>query len=219
MKYEEKDQSYYSNVRSDLLSMLPLSSKGIKVLEIGAGSGSTLVYLKENGIAKEVVGIDIPESKRQSKSKLIDKFIYGDIEKLNLDEYEKYFDCILLADVLEHLVFPNVVLDKVKHLLKEQGMILVSIPNVRHYKTFKNVFIKGDFAYEESGLFDYTHLRFYCKKNIESLMTLNGFEIQKMISALRVYKGRSIAKLINKITFGFFEEFLTVQYFLRANSK
>ena len=102
MKYEDKNQSYYTNVRLDLLSILPENYHGIKVLEIGAGSGSTLAYLKANKIATEVIGLDIPESKRNVNSDLVDKFIYGDIEKLNLEEYDDYFDCILLADVLEH---------------------------------------------------------------------------------------------------------------------
>ncbi len=219
MKYEEKDQSYYANVRSDLLSILPKSYNGIHVLEIGAGNGSTLAYLKKKGVANWVVGIDIPESKRESISELIDEFIYGDIEELDIDRLENSFDCVILADVLEHLVFPDKVLNKVQHILKKNGIVLVSMPNVRHFQTFKNIYLKGDFAYEESGLFDFTHLRFYCKKNIEDLLTLNGFEIQKTLSALRVYEGKSIAKLINKLTFGLIEEFLTVQYFIRANIK
>lgn len=219
MKYEDKDQSYYANVRTDLLSLLPDSYRDIKVLEIGAGSGSTLAYLKAENIADEVMGIDIPESKRDDKSELIDKFIYGDIEKLNLEAYENYFDCILLADVLEHLVYPDKILLKAKYLLKDSGIILVSMPNVRHFKTFSKIFVKGDFAYEESGLFDYTHLRFFCKKNIQELISNNGFEIESTMSALKVYKGRSASKLFNLLTFRIFEQFLTVQFFVRAKKK
>lgn len=219
MKYEDKDQSYYANVRSDLLSQLPDSYRGIKVLEIGAGSGSTLAYLKAEKIADEVVGIDIPESQRDDKSELIDNFIYGDIEQLDLKNYENYFDCILLADVLEHLVYPDKALGKVKTLLNDDGIILVSMPNVRHFKAFSRIFLKGDFAYEESGLFDYTHMRFFCKKNIQELVQNNGFDIESTMSALRVYKGRSMSKLLNLLTFRIFEQFLTVQYFVRAKKE
>ena len=218
MKYEDKNESYYTNVRLDLLSLLPENYHGIKVLEIGAGSGSTLAYLKANKIATEVIGLDIPESKRNVNSDLVDKFIYGDIEKLNLEEYEDYFDCILLADVLEHLVDPDKVLKKAKRLLKEDGIILVSMPNIRHFKAFIKIFIKGNFSYEESGTFDYTHLRFFCKGDIQKLIYKGGFDIEKIVSSIKIYKGKSMSKLINKLTFGIFEEFFSVQYLLIARN-
>lgn len=219
MKYEDKNQDYYSNIRLDLLSLFPKHGYGIKVLEVGAGNGATLTYLKSKGMASEIVGIDIPESKRGVTNDLIDDFIYGNIEELDLESYKNYFDCIILADVLEHLVHPDKVLIKIKKLLKKEGVILVSMPNVRHYKTFLKIFIKGDFSYEESGLFDYTHLRFFCKKNIEDLIISNGFQLEKTLSSIKIYDGKSGAKTLNKITFGLFEEFLSVQYFVRARSK
>mgnify|MGYP006076941207 FL=1 len=216
MNYEDKEQEYYKNVRLDLLSLLPSSSKGLKVLEIGAGYGATLSYLKEKNIAEEVVGIDIPSNKGTSPFKNIDKFFYEDIEKLELKEYFGYFDYIILADVLEHLIHPSEVLKKIQALLKDEGEVLISIPNIRHRKAIYKIFIKGDFAYEESGLFDYTHLRFFCKKNIRELVDQNGFKTNQMVSSLKIYKKSSASKLLNTLTFGLFEEFLTVQYLLKA---
>lgn len=214
MDYKDKKESYYNSVRLDLLNFLPKDTKNKCFLEVGAGYGATLSYLKDKKIAKEVIGIDIPVNKGKSKFSNIDKFIYENIENLDLTPYENYFDFIILADVLEHLINPNEVLKKLKPLLNENGKILISIPNFRHKKSIHKVFIKGDFSYEESGLFDYTHLRFFCKKNIINLVVESGFNIEEMVSSLKTYKQFSVSKIFNFLTFNIFEEFLTVQYLL-----
>ena len=218
-KYEEKEGDYYSNVRHDLLTLLPTDSKNRRFLEIGAGYGATLSFLKKQGIASEVVGVDIPENEGTLGFDNIDEFFYADAEKLDLSKYKGHFDYIILADVLEHLVHPDEVLKSMKELLNKDGQILVSMPNFRTKQAFFKVFIKGDFSYEESGLFDYTHLRFFCKKNIRALIEDNGYEVESMISSLKAYKGKSLSKIVNLLTFRIFEEFFSVQYLVRAKPK
>jgi len=211
-----KNESYYSNVRIDLVSLVT-KKDNFKVLEIGAGYGETLRYLKEKKNAEEVVGFDLnyDESKKDSYNQ-IDKFIFGDIEKVSLDTYPNYFDVIILADVLEHLENPNKVLKKLKHNLKKDGEIISSIPNIRTLNALYKIYFKGNFSYEDEGLFDNTHLRFYCKKDMITLFNKSGFKVSYIESALKNYKEKSIRKSINNMTFGLFEEFLTTQYFIRA---
>lgn len=215
MNYENKTSDYYTNIRKDLVSMIE-HKKDLKVLEVGAGFGETLFYLKQQGIASEAIGLDIFEDvAKKDQYKNIDGFIFGNIEELELPQFNERFDVILLADVLEHLIEPGLVLEKLKEYLKPNGEILVSMPNIRHYSAFVKIFIKGNFDYQESGIFDYTHRRFFCKKNIRELLESN-FKVRKESSSLEFYKGRSGAKFFNKLTFGLFEEFLTVQYLYKA---
>jgi len=189
-------------------------SQNLKVLEIGAAYGETLFYLKQNGIASEVVGVDIFEdAKNKQNYKPLDQFIFGDIEKIDLPEYFQHFDLILLADVLEHLFEPKSVLETLKKYLKEDGKIIISMPNIRYYSALYKIVFKGDFKYEESGIFDYTHVRFYCRKNIQELLETAGYKVLKQESSIINYQGKSIAKLINLITLGIFEEFFSTQYF------
>ena len=143
----------------------------------------------------------------------MDRFIFGDIEKIELPEYNHYFDLILLPDVLEHLFEPKSVLETLKKYLKEDGKIIVSMPNIRYYSALYKIVFKGDFKYEESGIFDYTHVRFYCRKNIQELLETAGYTILKQESSIKNYQGKSLSKLINLITFGIFEEFFSTQYF------
>jgi 2-polyprenyl-3-methyl-5-hydroxy-6-metoxy-1,4-benzoquinol methylase len=219
MNYEEKDKGYYSNVRLDLINLINRDNSKLKVLEIGAAYGETLFYLKENKIASEVVGVDLFEDvKNKQNYKNIDRFIFGNIEQIDLVEYYDYFDIILLPDVLEHLLEPKPVLNKIKKYLKKDGKIIVSMPNIRHYSALIKIFIKGDFRYEESGIFDYTHMRFYCRKNIKELIETSGYKVINQQSSIKNYSGKSVAKIINMITFSLFEEFFSYQYFFVANS-
>lgn len=218
MNYEQKDKIYYSNIRIDLVNLIEPNSKNLKILEIGAAYGETLYYLKQNNIASEVVGLDLFEDvKNKQNYKQVDKFIFGNIEQLDLKEYYNYFDIILLPDVLEHLVEPKPVLEKIKNYLKSNGQIIVSMPNIRHFSALNKIFLKGDFRYEESGIFDYTHMRFYCKKNIEELIYNSGYTIINTQSSIVKYKGFSFTKILNFITFNLFEEFFSYQYFFVAN--
>lgn len=214
MNYNEKAPDYFSNIRKDLISLISPNAKGMKVLEVGAAYGETLFYLKQKGIASEAVAVDLFEDKNNKQNyKQLDNFIFGNIEEIELNQYNNYFDLILLPDVLEHLIEPKQVLNKLKNYLKQDGQIMVSMPNIRHYSAINKIFFKGDFRYEESGIFDYTHMRFYCKKNIKELLETSGYEVVKQQSSIKSYQGKSFSKIINLITFGLLEEFLSYQYF------
>jgi 2-polyprenyl-3-methyl-5-hydroxy-6-metoxy-1,4-benzoquinol methylase len=214
MNYDKKSTDYFSFIRLDLINLIDRNSSNLKVLEIGAAYGETLHYLKQEGVASEVVGVDLFEDvKNKQNYKKLDKFIFGNIEEIELNEYETYFDLILLPDVLEHLIEPKKVLDKLKKYLTQEGKIILSMPNIRHYSAMNKIFLKGDFKYEESGLFDYTHMRFYCRKNIKELIEACGYAVLKEESSIKNYKGKSITKIINSLTFGLLEEFFSVQYF------
>ncbi len=212
MNYENKEEDYYKNVRLDLLSLLDFK-KSFRVLEVGAGHGESLSYLKINNLAKEVVAIDIIKGEHNSN---IDKFIVQQIEKVDLSAYNNYFDVIILADVLEHLVEPQKTLEKLKKSLKNEGKILISLPNIRNIKSLYKIFFKGDFSYEERGIFDYTHLRFFCKKNIKQLVIDAGLKDETIVSAFKKQKQKQLLRIINTITFGLFEQFLTVQYLVKV---
>jgi len=107
MNYENKDSSYYSNVRKDLVNLITRRNNPLIVLEIGAAYGETLFYLKQNGIANQAVGIDLFEDvNNKERYKNVDKFIFGNIDNLDFPEYLNFFDLILLPDVLEHITEP-----------------------------------------------------------------------------------------------------------------
>lgn len=220
MNYENKQESYYNNIRHDLINFIGEIKEKSRFLEIGAAYGATLHFLKEKRFASEVVGVELYQDQENlNRYKLLDDFYFGDIETINLDKYQEYFDFIILADVLEHISEPKKVLEKIKPLLKKDGRVIISMPNIRHYSSFVKIFIKGNFEYEESGIFDYTHARFYCKKDMIVLFEQAGYTVKICESSIEKYKDKSTAKIINKLTFGLFEEFFSVQYYLNVIKK
>ncbi|WP_457749107.1 class I SAM-dependent methyltransferase [Sulfurimonas sp.] len=215
--YNNKELTYFQNVRKELLELIPKSKRDGRVLEVGAGSGATLRFAKENHYAKEVYGIELCKLDGQNEE-VFDGFIVGNIETMELLPYEKdFFDVILCGDVLEHLVDPYSVVLRLKKYLKEDGVLIASLPNIRHFSILKKIIFQGDFRYEESGILDKTHLRFFCKKNMIELFTDNGWKLQYIVSNSNLI-GRT-TKWINKFTFNIFDEFLAAQYYLILGKK
>ncbi|KNY29647.1 class I SAM-dependent methyltransferase [Pseudobacteroides cellulosolvens] len=212
--YDSKDKSYYAHVRNDIICMIP--GTGHKILEIGCGCGATLIELKKTGIASEVVGIEINPHTIRHNEALLDKTIVGNIETMELEFPENYFDIIIMADVLEHLVNPWEVLKKVKRYLSKSGYIVTSVPNIREFSTMKTIFLKGDFRYEEAGIMDKTHLRFFCKKNIMELLS-KDYDIERVETFPELKIGKKA--LLNRLTFRKLEEFLVIQYICLAKYK
>jgi len=221
-QYAIKESNYFSNIRMDIISLIPFDSQQ-KILEIGAGAGNTLLYIKEKGIAKEVMGVEmmkIPNSNQQNP--LIDKFQIANIEQEAIQAPEKYFDIIICADVLEHLIDPWSVVDRLSGFLKKDGLLIVSMPNIREYKTLGRLIFQGNFEYQASGgIMDKTHLRFFCRKNIQQLLNTRDLSIiySKPNFMLKVLPEGKKRRIINLLTFRLFEDFLAVQYLFIARKK
>lgn len=214
--YNSKEDAYYAHTRKDILAYIPLV-KEAKLLDIGCSGGNTLCYLKENKIISEGVGVDfmnLPGTNQQNP--LIDKFIVADIQQQQLELPENYFDILLCADVLEHLHDPWGTLNYLKKFMKENALLVLSIPNIREYTAMYKILIKGNFQYAQSGILDKTHLRFFCKRNIEALVTGAGFRIETSAPSFKTCPLQKKRKLLNKLTIGIWDEFLAQQYIVTA---
>ena len=138
--YDEKDTGYFSTVRIELLNLIPEENRNGTILEIGAASAETLLYAKKHNYAKNIYGIelvDIPDS--QQKSKELEDFVIGNIENISFPFPDVKFDAIILGDVLEHLIDPYKLLQELTQYLSPKGVIIASIPNIREWKTMKQI--------------------------------------------------------------------------------
>ncbi|MEN9572121.1 MAG: hypothetical protein RL172_3352 [Bacteroidota bacterium] len=208
--YKEKKISYYTSVRTDLVKLLP-AGKPLKVLEIGAGGGDTLVKIKQDGIAAEVVGVelfDLPGSNQQHPA--IDKMIIADIEHSDIDLPVGYFDAVICGDVLEHLYNPWEVVSKLSGYLVKGGLLIVSVPNFSHFSVFWQLFVKRSFAYSSKGTFDKTHVRFFCKNDMRQLVENSQLQQSRIYANINLVPCR--ARLLNRLTLGVFESYITPQY-------
>lgn len=210
--YSNKKQVYFTNPRLDLISLIPKNSQN-KILEVGAGGGDTLIKIKEMNLASEVVGLEyfnMPDTQQDHPS--IDKMIIGNIETINLDFPANYFDVIICGDVLEHLFDPWTAVSKLALYLKEGGLLIVSIPNIREYKTLYQIVVKGDFRYADSGILDKTHIKFFCRKNVLQLVQPAGLKVIKVLSNLSFAPTKGKMYYFNKLTFNLFYDFFVIQF-------
>lgn len=218
--YDTKDQSYYfSSIRDDLIRLIPNSSTGYTILEIGCGTGATLKKLKDSGIAVSTTGIELYPLKQNHHDSLNHLFLEN-IETMRFPpDMQSSFDIILMGDVLEHLIDPWTTLKKINNLLKMNGKIIMSIPNIRHYSALKSIFLNGDFKYTQDGILDQTHLRFFTKKNIVELIAGANLDIEYLTSQFDQENFKSKKYWLNKLTFGIFHDFFVFQYLIVAIKK
>lgn len=193
MDYENKPAGYYDNIRYEMLRYLPTTAK--KILEVGCGNGCFAGILKKQNEA-EVWGIELMENEAAIAAQTLDKVFAGECEKFINDLPDNYFDAIYFNDVLEHLVDPYTVLKNIKNKLSKNGVVISSIPNVRYHNTFMRVLINKDWKYEDFGVMDFTHLRFFTEKSIIRMYKEAGFQIQKSEG---INKSRSIKPYLYNI--------------------
>jgi 2-polyprenyl-3-methyl-5-hydroxy-6-metoxy-1,4-benzoquinol methylase len=172
--YDNKPAGYYDNVRHEMLKYLPANAK--KIMDVGCGNGAFAAIVKKQNNA-EVWGIEPMAGEAKIAETVLDKVFTGGVEPF-LDQLpDRYFDAIYFNDVLEHLADPYSVLETLKSKLAPGGLIISSIPNVRFYRTFSRVVFAKDWRYDEFGIMDKTHLRFFTGKSIRRMYEDLGYNV------------------------------------------
>jgi GT2 family glycosyltransferase/glycosyltransferase involved in cell wall biosynthesis/ubiquinone/menaquinone biosynthesis C-methylase UbiE/Flp pilus assembly protein TadD len=170
-----KDE-YFQQERLDVMSVVPDDAK--RILDVGCGEGILGRGLLTKGV-REVTGIEVNPGVCEKAKKNLTHVIQGNIEEMEISFPERYFDCIIFADILEHLKDPLSTLKELKNKLSDSGVVVASIPNVQYHGVL-NMLAKGEWKYGNSGILDRTHLRFFTKKEIKTLFADAGFEITGM---------------------------------------
>ncbi|MCL5411596.1 MAG: class I SAM-dependent methyltransferase [Patescibacteria group bacterium] len=212
--YTTKKDGYFGVSRNELLPFF--EGKRKKILEIGCGEGATLTTLKELGVASETVGIEINKESVEVARRNLDKILPGNIEEMDLP-YSNYFDYIILADILEHLTDPWSLINKIKNYLKRDGRIVASIPNIRNYMLIKPLLIKGEWRYEDSGLLDKGHLRFFTREQIKEMFEAEGFTLEKIDYNKNPWRLKH--KIFDFLTGHKFSDLFVTQFYLKAQLK
>jgi 2-polyprenyl-3-methyl-5-hydroxy-6-metoxy-1,4-benzoquinol methylase len=138
--------------------------------EFGCGCGGFSALLKAR-LGVESWAVEVDETAAQEASRKLDRVLCADAHASIARIPDNHFDCILFFDVLEHLVDLYSLLLAVKPKLTTAGVIVASIPNIRYYRAFLKLVVHGDWHYEDQGIMDRTHLRFFTRKSI-----INTFE-------------------------------------------
>ena len=167
-------ESYFRNGRPEMLPFLP--SRYSKVLEVGCGAGTFRALL---GGDIEYWGVDTSESAERAFEHKADKFYRGALEDVAQKLPGKYFDLVVINDVLEHSADHLTFLKILKDKLSSEGYLVGSVPNVRYVLNLKELLLRKDWYYQESGgILDYSHLRFFTERSLRKLLEKTGFQIE-----------------------------------------
>jgi len=173
----QKNPGYFSGARPEMLKFFPDS--GSKVLDVGCAEGNFGALLKQ-GANCEVWGTELNSSAGEIARGKLDKVLVGDIFDQLSNIPSDYFDVIYFNDVLEHLVDPEALLKEMKSKLNSKGLVICSIPNILYYRALKSYLVDRDWKYEDSGVMDKTHLRFYTRKSILRMFESCGYIINQL---------------------------------------
>jgi methionine biosynthesis protein MetW len=147
---------------------------GSRVLDVGCGTGVITSILCEVSGAK-VMGIE-PDFGRAERARARGlTVIDGYFSPETIKEHGS-FDIVVFADVLEHLPNPAQLVSLARQALKPGGSVLVSVPNAAHFYTRLDL-LRGVFRYEDCGIMDATHLRWFTRDSIKRFFERLNFEV------------------------------------------
>lgn len=155
-------------------------SSDSRVLELGANSGYVTRQLAVKGCEVTAVEMDAACLARCSEHAAVAiQWNLNDSGLMHQLPHDKY-DFILFGDVLEHLQEPASVLRSLSALMTGDSVILISLPNVAHWKTRLNL-LRGKWDYEDRGTLDRTHLRFFTRNSALDLVASAGLQVEEVI--------------------------------------
>ena len=204
--------TYYNRERPSIVGLVRTAPNA--VLDLGCGAGAVGRRLLQEGKASSVVGVELFAAAAQEAARHYSAVHTGDIEEMTLP-YAAHFDYVLCGDILEHLKDPYSIVKKIHGWLKDDGRLVCSLPNVRHWKVLADLAFHGAWDYQDAGVMDRTHLRFFTRRSCFNMLRGAGFEVEqwRMLIAGRRYL------LLNSVTFGLFAEFLGSQIVTLARKK
>jgi len=161
-----------------ILNLIEDARRPLRILDVGSADGYLGAILKERGHYVAAVESD-PRLAKKARP-IYDHFYQIDVDSFEFPEDHEY-DLIIFADVLEHLADPAAVLRRCFASLKDDGKIIVSVPNVANFVVRLSLLV-GRFDYGDRGILDRTHLRFFTLKTLTNLLHETGFNIRQIVA-------------------------------------
>jgi SAM-dependent methyltransferase len=161
--------SAYTGLRPEIFTRIGADRRN--VLDVGCSNGVLGAAVKGRQGA-QVTGVEYDEQLAVEARERIDRVITGDLNDVAsiLDQLDGPYDCMVFADVLEHLQDPWGCLAGFTEHLAPNGEVIISLPNVGHLSTFTSVFLRRTWPRRDRGLHDSTHVRWFARHDIAQLL-------------------------------------------------
>jgi 2-polyprenyl-3-methyl-5-hydroxy-6-metoxy-1,4-benzoquinol methylase len=177
-----------------------LTGERAAILDVGCAVGYIGEFLRRHPPRRWLAAIELDSRAAAQARPHYDQLVVGSIEEQDVwDRLERNVDAMIFGDVLEHTSDPVRVLQMAESHLTDEGIVIVSMPNVAHVKVRLRLLI-GRFEYEEWGIMDRTHLRFFTRQTAQKMLRESGFEVlhSEPIQAFSPLRGGSIFQRLGR---------------------
>ena len=166
--WKEIPGSSHDLLRRRILALPP----GLRLLDLGAAGGHLGRAVRSR--CSYLAGVEpdptLPPSAREGYDD------WREIDALHAGEWDRPFDVVVCADVLEHLASPEAMLARIHQWLHLDGILLVSLPNIANI-SIRAALLAGRFRYADRGILDRSHFSFYTRSSARELLERSGFRV------------------------------------------
>ena len=157
--------------------LLALVGEGKRVLDIGCSSG----YLARPLVARgsTVVGIERDPVAAEEARAICAEVLVGDAETMDLPFEPGSFDVVLCGDLVEHLRDPERFLARVRPLVREDGRLVLTTPNVANW-AIRLSLLAGRWRYTDRGILDRTHTHLFTRNTLNETVTQAGYRVVEL---------------------------------------
>jgi len=165
-------KSYKNEGNAGVLRRVPQTARTI--LDVGCGAGDNARLLALSG--RVIDGVTLSVAERDEALKHCKNVLIHNLENGLPTELAGPYDCVICSHVLEHICWPEKLLRDIRGCLSPGGVLVVALPNLFFYKNRWNL-LRGRFEYEDAGLMDNTHFRWYSFASAQNLLASAGFDV------------------------------------------
>ena len=171
-----KQTPIHFNYNSEILRIIPTDIN--RIVEVGCSSGALAKAYATLNPSCEYIGIEIDPGFAEIAKESCSKVICGDIEGFDEEKFLRLFpsDCWVFGDTLEHLYDPWALLKRIRPQLAQGATLIACIPNAQHWSLQVNL-NRGLFRYQDQGLMDRTHIRWFTRTTLIELFESSGYKV------------------------------------------
>ena len=191
---EGKFEDYERNLI--LPDFFPNTEKREKIADIAGGAGIVAEWLQKRGYEVSLVEFS-EKAVEKAKSKGLNVF-ENKIEGIHsLPFVANYFDIIFFGDIIEHLFDPESALREIKRILKPNGRLIISCPNIAYWRFRSYYLFDGDFQridVAKQKPWEQEHIRFYNIKILKIFLSKLDFDFIKFKGANNIWHSQFFAR-------------------------
>ena len=170
----DANSDYYAATRAELRGYLP--EYYTRVLEVGCGRGGFRANLAATA---EVWGVEPFADAAEIARGRMNRVLIGKYEDVQSQLPDFAFDLIICNDVIEHMADDVGFLNAIRRKMQPGGYLMGSVPNMRNLPILQALVFRKEWEYQDEGVLDRTHLRFYTNKSLGGLLARAGFDVTK----------------------------------------